>query len=348
MKVLLYSEMLDKIGKSGLGLAIYHQKKALEKAGVECTFDPSDSFDILHINTYFQKSQFIVRECRRKGIPIVYHAHSTMEDFKNSFRGSNFFAPLFKNWLMACYKTGDALITPTEYSKSLLQSYGLTAPIYAISNGIDLPSFRKIPNARENFCRCYGFSEDDFIVMGIGLFIERKGILDFLELARKQPSMKFIWFGETNLNIIPHHIKKAIQNPPTNVTFAGYIPNEQVKAAFQACDVFLMTTFEETEGIPALEACACRTPMIVRDIPVFNPWLENKKHTYKAKSIDEFEQLLCGMRQGILPSLTNEAYKVAEARDLTVIGKQLKQVYESVLATVPLRQAKRHFFASKN
>ena len=60
MKVLLYTEGLKAIGKSGLGHAIEHQKKALALANVNYTLDNNDSYDILHINTYFIKSYFVV------------------------------------------------------------------------------------------------------------------------------------------------------------------------------------------------------------------------------------------------------------------------------------------------
>lgn len=331
MKVLLYSEMLEKINKSGLGRAVYHQKKALEKVGVECTFDKKERFDLLHINTYFHRSYFLAKDCQKAGIPIVYHAHSTMDDFQNSFKGSNLIAPLFKFWIKTCYELGDVIITPTNYSKKILQSYGLTQNIYAISNGIDLPSFKEVPNAREYFCKHFGFDNKDFIVMGVGLFIERKGILDFINLAKELPNMKFIWFGETNLKIIPKHVSLAIQNAPKNLIFPGFVPNEEIKLSLQACDVFLMPTFEETEGIPVLEASASRTPMIIRDIPVFDGWLENKRDVYKAKDFNDFKRLLCLMQEGKLADLTRSAYKLAQERDLSIIGKKLKNVYKTAL-----------------
>ena len=52
MKVLLYTEATKVIGKSGLGKAIEHQKKALESAGVDYTTNIHEDYDILHINTY--------------------------------------------------------------------------------------------------------------------------------------------------------------------------------------------------------------------------------------------------------------------------------------------------------
>lgn len=330
MKVLLYSEMMDKIGKSGLGHAIYHQQKALDLVGVDYTIDPNDDFDLLHINTYFPKSYLLARECKKKGIPVIYHAHSTMEDFCKSFKGSDLVAPLFKEWLKWCYSLGDVIITPTDYSKSILKSYGLDQPIYAVSNGINLKSFKEIPNAREVLQKEYSYKAEDFIIMGVGLYIERKGILDFIELAKELPEYKFIWFGYTDKKLIPEHIQQSIENHSSNLNFAGYVPNEKIKLALQACDVFLMPTLEETEGIPAIEACASKTKMIIRDIPVFDDWLIDGYNVYKARDIKEFKEKLILIYNDKLPDLTEEAYKVAEERDLLEVGKQLKDIYESV------------------
>ena len=47
MKVLLYTEGLKTVGKSGLGKAIKHQQKALEYENIEYTLDPKDDYDIL-------------------------------------------------------------------------------------------------------------------------------------------------------------------------------------------------------------------------------------------------------------------------------------------------------------
>ena len=46
MKVLLYTEGLKTVGKSGLGKAIKHQMKALDYAKIPYTLDPHDDYDI--------------------------------------------------------------------------------------------------------------------------------------------------------------------------------------------------------------------------------------------------------------------------------------------------------------
>lgn len=331
MKVLLYSEYLEKIKKSGLGKSIRHQQRALELEGIDYTMDIEDDFDVLHINTYFAKSYFFAKKCREQGKAVVFHAHSTKEDFENSFVLSNQIAPLFKKWLQICYRTGDILITPTPYSKRLLDTYKLNREIVAISNGIEIEKFKPIENAREKFCEKFGYRQDDKIVMGIGLYLERKGILDFVELAKRMPEVKFIWFGYTNLNTVPSEIRKAVETELPNLNFAGYVQNEDIIMALQGTDLYIFPTLEETEGIPAIEACAARADFIVRDIPVFDDWLVDGVNVYKAKDVDEFERKIRAFLNGELPSLVDAAYQVAVERDLKNIAKQLSQVYQRAM-----------------
>lgn len=74
---------------------------------------------------------------------VIFHGHSTKEDFQNSFIGSNIAAPFFKQYLMHFYRAADLVITPTDYSASLLRSYGIKCPILPISNGIDLAKYSR-------------------------------------------------------------------------------------------------------------------------------------------------------------------------------------------------------------
>ena len=103
MKVLLYTEGYRLINKSGLGKAIDHQKKALEYAGVNYTTDEKDEdYDILHINTYFPGSYLMAKKAKKAGKKVVYHAHSTEEDFKDGFIFSRQISSQFKKWLIKC------------------------------------------------------------------------------------------------------------------------------------------------------------------------------------------------------------------------------------------------------
>lgn len=331
MKVLLYTEGIKHIGKSGLGKALKHQMKALDKVGVDYTLNTKDDYDIVHINFYGPKSYFLAKKAKKLGKKVVYHAHSTEEDFRNSFIFSNLLAPLFKKWIIKCYSLGDHIITPTPYSKKLLKNYGIEKPITAISNGIEISFFEKSETAGESFRKMYGYKKSDIVIMGIGLYIERKGILDFIELAKRIPNYKFIWFGSSPLYASPRKVRKAIKEGAPNLKLPGYVDPSVIKSALSGANLYVFPTLEETEGIPALEALATRQKLLVRDIPVFDGWLKDGVNCYKAKDIDEFEEKIKQIVTGKLPNLEEEGYKVAHRKNMKNIGNAMLKVYESVL-----------------
>lgn len=333
MKILLYAEGLKAIGVSGLGKAIKHQMKALEDEKIEYTLNPKEDYDILHINTWFIKSYFVAKKAKKKGKRIVYHAHSTEEDYKNGFIFAKQTSKLIKWWLIKCYSLGDVIITPTIYSKNLLLGYkGLkNKKIYAVSNGVELDFFKKDEKYGEEFRKAYGYSKEDKVIIGIGLYIERKGIVDFVELAKRMPEYKFIWFGYSPLAAATKPVQKAVHTTLDNLIFAGHVDREMIRAAMNGCDLYLFPTFEETEGIPIIEAIACEADAIIRDIPIFDNWLEDGKNIYKAKDIDEFETKIKKFLNKELPSLAKNALPVLSDRDQKNVGKQLKAIYEKVL-----------------
>ncbi|MBP3766151.1 MAG: glycosyltransferase [Bacilli bacterium] len=332
MKVLLYTEGLKKIGKSGLGKAVKHQIRSLEDNGIEYSLDPKDinTCDIVHINFYGIKSYLLAKKAHKLGKKVVYHAHSTEEDFKNSFILSNKVSKIFKWWISKCYKLGDVIITPTEYSKRLLTNYNLNREIYAISNGLDTKFFERDNVWGREFRKMYGYNEIDKVIMGVGLYLKRKGILDFVELAKRMPEYKFIWFGYLDLKYVPKEIKDAVNTKLPNLKFAGYVEPTTLRKAYSGSNLYLFPTLEETEGIPILEAmCEC-IPTLVRDIPVFEEYIDSKD-VYKAKDINDFEVKIKNILEGNLPSLKENGYKCAKAKDVKLVGKKLIEVYNKIL-----------------
>ena len=331
MKILLYSKGLKQISKAGIGKAIKHQMKALEQNNVKYTLNEKEDYDIIHINTWWLSSYLAAKKAKRKGKKVVYHAHSTEEDIKNSFLFSNLLAPLLKKWLIKCYSIGDHIITPTTYSKKLLEGYGITKPITAISNGIEINFFEKNETLGNAFRKTYNYKKTDKVIIGIGLYIQRKGIVDFVEIAKKLPEYKFIWFGHSPLLLSGKKVRDAVKTKLDNLTFAGYVDPSIIKGAMSGADLYIFPTYEETEGIPTLEALACKQNLLVRDIPVFDPWLKDSINCYKAKDISEFTLKTKQIITKKLPNLNEEGYKLAKRKSVKNTGKALLKVYNEVL-----------------
>lgn len=331
MKVLLYFQNPEAIKKSGIGRALKHQCEALDSQGIEYTFDPKDDFDIAHINTYWPKSKQVLKSIRKRHIPVIMHGHSTIEDFKNSFR---FWKAIARVWynpnLMWFYKNADYIITPTKYSKKCIDAYNLGTPVTHVSNGIDINEYKYNEEDLIAFKNKFNITNQR-VVIGVGWFFNRKGIKDFFEIARNRPDVTFIWFGSLNKFITTRDVLKAIKNRPSNVIMPGYIDSSIIRGAYHYASCLLFPTYEETEGIVILEALASHCPVLVRDIEVYSDWLKDGQDCYKAKSNDEFLTKLDYILSHNNNKIINNGYQIAESLSLQNVGKELKQIYEKVI-----------------
>ncbi len=332
MKVCLYFENANLISKSGIGSALKHQMAALDYANVPYTLDYHDQYDILHINTIGIKSKEVIFHAKKLNRPVIYHAHSTEEDIRNSYFGSNAVAPILKKRLISLYSKANCIITPTPYSKSLLLKYGITVPIFPVSNGIRIKDYQTDKQKIAKFRDYFKLAPEDKTIICVALPFKRKGIIDFVNIAQELPQYKFIWFGDTYKYLLTHDIQTLIKHKhPKNVIFPGYISGDVLMGAYLNCDLFFFPSYEETEGIVVLEALAAKCPILIRDIPVYNHWLVDQENCYKGKDNHDFKNKIIKILNHKLPNLTSAGFKVAQDRDLSKIGLQLKQIYKKVL-----------------
>lgn len=331
-KVYFYSGGEKLLEKSGIAKALNHQKEALTLAGVPFVDSDDEDYDIIHINTYGFGSIRAIRKARKQGKKVIVHAHSTEEDFRGSFVGSNLFAPLWIRYLCYIYNKGDKVLTPTPYSKRLLTKRHLKSEIIDISNGIDMQEFAPDPLKEQAFKEYFKIKEDEKVIISVGHFFARKGLFDFVEVAKQLPEYRFIWFGYTSPILIPNkNVKLVEEDHPANVEFPGFISGDILHGAYSASDLFFFPSLEETEGIVTLEAMASKQQVLVRNIPVYEEWLYDNVNCYMGNSVDEFVDKIQKIFNGELPKNNMEGYQTAQERDLANIGKQLDSIYRSVL-----------------
>ena len=74
----------------------------------------------------------------------------------------------------------------------------------------------------------------------LAFYFRRKGIEDFVEVARRMPDVRFIWLGSINLWLIPRKIRRLVLfDHPDNVEFPGYFKG----AVFQGACLEQMPSF---------------------------------------------------------------------------------------------------------
>lgn len=335
MKSLLYFEDAEGIKTSGIGRARSHQMRALAKAGVEFTCDPKQkSYEIAHINTLWAKSHKLLNKCHKMGIPVIVHGHSTYEDFRNSFRCWKLIEPIFDHQIKYMYSRADMIITPTPYSKKLIEGYGFNRKVVAISNGIDLDEYKIDIDAQKAFRKQFNLKDDEKFVIGIGFPFERKGLHDFIEVARLFPDIKFFWFGHLAKILTSTKMLKAIKNKPSNVIMPGYVKGELIHGALQTATCLFFPSYEETEGIVVLEALASKCPLVLRNIGVYKPWLQDGVNAHFCDNNEGFaKEIRFLLENGENEQILQNGYDVAKEKSLDKIGEELKKTYADCLSS---------------
>lgn len=304
--------------------------------GHEVVRDPLRRFDAVHLNTPFPDTPLLALWARMRRRPVLMWAHSTEEDFRDSFTGANRIAPLFRRWIASIYRLGDVVLTPTAYSRSLVaqRRYGIRRNIHVLSNGVDTSFFAPDPSARPALRERLGLSLDAPVVVSVGIQMVRKGILDWVEVARRLPEVTFVWYGHTDPRMITKDVAAAIASAPSNCVFPGYVKPTVLREAYCGADAFCFLTKEETEGIVLLEALACGAPAIVRDIPIYREWLPDGEVTHKVRGagrafVDDVVARIETLLEGELPDLTGAGRRTAEDVDLARVAERLQAIYEA-------------------
>jgi 1,2-diacylglycerol-3-alpha-glucose alpha-1,2-glucosyltransferase len=348
MRALNYLEFEERV-RGGMVTATRQQRKALETTDVEVVESPWRAgnpvqslgtlfagegyfadYDVAHCNLVGPGSVAVARHAKRNDIPLILHAHVTKEDFAESFRGSTTLAPALEPYLRWFYSQADLVLCPSEYTKGVLESYPVDAPIRQMSNGVDVESLEGYEQFREETRE--RFDLDGMVVYAVGEVFERKGLTTFCELAQ-ETDYDFAWFGPYDEGPqAGKATKRWVNDPPKNVTFTGYM--EDKRAAFGAGDVYLFPAKVENQGIAVLEAMACGKPVVLRDIDVFREFFTDGEDCLMCSTHEEFRDALERLADDpeLRERLGENARETAEAHSLDRVGDELEAVYESLVA----------------
>ncbi|MEA1871703.1 MAG: glycosyltransferase family 4 protein [Candidatus Bipolaricaulota bacterium] len=320
------------VRKSGVWTAFQAQRRALENIGVEVVTDPArKDYDILHLHAYGPRSFYYLKRAKQTGKRVVVHAHSIGSyDLKDGFTLTNLIAPLYERYLHYYYRCADSIFTPSARAKELLLAKGLAEPIEVVYNCVDNKTLCFSPEKRQS--KRKDLSLVRFTIISSGNVIPRKGVVDFIEVARMLPQFDFVWYGQ-RWKLLAFHprVEQKIKARPQNLLMPGFVYD--IQAALSGGDLYFFPSYGETGSMVLREAAACGLPLIVRDLPEYRGWLEDGENCLKGHCKEEFAELIERVATDgkLRERLSRGARATVEEYSLKRVGARLMGLYSSLL-----------------
>ncbi|MGZ4863229.1 MAG: glycosyltransferase family 4 protein [Halobacteriota archaeon] len=319
-------------GESGIRTSIENTKRMLrllEPDGVRFYKNAFKVCDVLHAHTFGPIALLLALFHKALHKTVILHAHTTPQDVANSYFASNVVSICLKGYLHLYYNLADICIVPSKHTKNVLvKTLKIKRRIEVISNGIDLNLYVCNKKSAAQFKKQYAL-DDRPVVLSLGLVFLRKGIVDFVTVAKRLPHFKFIWVGRiVTWPFFPRAARKVIATAPKNVLFTGRVSS--VCEALSVAKVFVFPSYEENQGIAVLEAAACGLPLILRDLPVYSDFFD-RQNCFKFTTVEGLEAAIKELikNESIAQALGENAQKTAQIHDVQVLSKKLLQVYQT-------------------
>lgn len=227
--------------------------------------------DIIHFHTLEPFSLLYMKLTRK---PTIASVHFVPETMKGSLRLPRPFQLLLDRYMLFFYRSADYLHIVHPDTADILEKYGINKDrIFCIPNVVSEKGFMHMGEAeRAKIRKRFGYRGSDFIVMGSGQIQSRKGVEDFVQVARQMPDTKFVWAGGFSFGTLSAgypELKALLSHPPDNLIFTGIMPRADVCELLNAADLFFLPSFHEQFSMSILEAAAVGKPILLRDLPSY-------------------------------------------------------------------------------
>lgn len=253
-------------------------------------YSPADISHYHTINPSFYLSTFSKKRGRKIG-----YVHFLPETLEGSVKIPQPFRRIFYWYVIAFYKRMDHIVVVNPSFIPKLEKYGIAADkITYIPNFVNREEFHPGDQATKIALRQErGYDPKRFTVLGSGQIQTRKGVLDFIKLAKLNPAIQFIWTGGFSFGKITEgysELEKFVKDPPANLSFPGIIDRSKMVDYYNMADLFILPSYNELFPMSVLEAFSTQTPVMLRDLELYKAIIAG--YYLPAKNVDDMNQKL--------------------------------------------------------
>lgn len=212
--------------------------------------------DLIHTVNPFFLGPFGLSYARRLNLPTVASYHTDLPRYVHHYHGGGFIEPLIWFYLRSLHNQASLNLCPSSSTLQDLREHGFRR-VRWWKRGIDVQRFTPGPRDMAMRNRLTNGNPDDFLVINVGRHAYEKRLETMREPLFASPGMRLAMIGDG-----PHHANLRGFYRDTPTVFTGALRGDDLIAAYRAADAFLFPSTTETFGLVALEAMACRVPVI--------------------------------------------------------------------------------------
>lgn len=271
----------DSVEGQGVGSA-YLEQIGLLREGASDVFDivinDKNDADIVHVHSI--NPNFYFKMKNTKGVSVCY-VHFLPHTLDGSIKLPKPIFNIFKKYVIKFYNNADHLVVVNPIFIKDLEKYNIKREkITYIPNYVSKDNFyKKSKKEKDNIRSELGISKDSFVVLGVGQIQTRKGVLDFVSVAKSLPDITFVWCGGFSFGKITDgydELKQVYENPPSNLKFLGIVPRDKMNDMFNMADLLFMPSYNELFPMAILEAVNIGIPLLLRDLDLYEDILFKK------------------------------------------------------------------------
>ena len=216
--------------------------------------------EVVHAHTPFAVGLAGLRLARRADRPFVASYHTPTAEYADYVAPSDAVERLveraserYEKWFL---DHADAVLAPSEATAEHLDDVGVETPVTVIPNGIDTERFRPVDAAA--FRSRYGLDDAETLIGYTGRHGYEKRLADVVDAATTlDATVVFGGDGPAREDLEARAADRGV-----DARFLGFLDREELPAFYSALDAFVFPSPIETQGLVALEANACGTPVV--------------------------------------------------------------------------------------
>jgi glycosyltransferase involved in cell wall biosynthesis len=211
--------------------------------------------DIVHVVNPFFLGPFGLSYARSQRIPLLASFHTDLAGYAKHY-GFGFISEPLWGYMRLLHNQADVNLCPSTVMRDELRQRGFKR-VRWWKRGIDTERFCPGPRNEAVRSMLTDGHPDDFLVVNVGRQAPEKGLKELRDYLFPQEGVRLALIGDG-----PSHeqLKEHYRGTPT--VLPGYMHGPELIDAYRAADAFIFPSTTETFGLVALEAMACRVPVI--------------------------------------------------------------------------------------